>query len=62
MAEPPQPARVIGIDGFFQHFGHSYNCIVVDLERRQAIDLLPDRQYRTDGVVFGCCCWLLVAG
>jgi transposase len=47
MAEPPSPARVIGIDDFAWRRGHSYGSIVVDLERRQVIDLLPDRQRET---------------
>ena len=47
MAEPPPPARVIGIDDFAWRRGHSYGSIVVDLERRQVIDLLPDRQRET---------------
>ena len=47
MAEPLPPARVIGIDDFAWRRGHSYGSIVVDLERRQVIDLLPDRQRET---------------
>jgi transposase len=37
-------ATVIGIDDFAWRRGHSYGSIVVDLERRTVIDLLPDRQ------------------
>ena len=47
MAEPSSPARVIGIDDFAWRRGHSYGSIVVDLERGQVIDLLPDRQRET---------------
>jgi len=47
MAEPPPPARVIGIDDFAWRRGHSYGSIVVDMERRQVIDLFPDRQRET---------------
>ena len=47
MVEPPSPARVIGIDNFAWRRGHSYGSIIVDLERRQVIDLLPDRQRET---------------
>jgi transposase len=47
MAEPLPPARVIGIGDFAWRRGHSYGSIVVDLERRQVIDLLPDRQRET---------------
>jgi len=43
----PPPARVVGIDDFAWRRGHSYGSIVVDLERRQVIDLLPDRQRET---------------
>lgn len=43
----PLPAaskpRVIGIDDFAFKKGCSYGTIIVDLERRQPIDLLPDR-------------------
>ena len=41
------PARVIGIDDFAWRRGHTYASIVVDLERRQVIDLLPDWQCET---------------
>lgn len=47
MAEPAPPARVIGIDDFTWCRGHNYGSSVVDLERRQVIDLLPDRQRET---------------
>jgi transposase len=47
MAEAQPPARVIGIDDFAWRRGHSYGSIVVDLERREVIDLLPDRQRDT---------------
>jgi transposase len=46
-AVPPPPARVVGIDDFAWRRGHSYGSIVVDLERREVIDLLPDRQRDT---------------
>lgn len=46
-AMPPPPARVVGIDDFAWRRGHSYGSIVVDLERREVIDLLPDRQRDT---------------
>jgi transposase len=40
---PPAP-RVIGVDDWAKHKGQSYGTIVVDLERRSTIDLLPDRE------------------
>lgn len=43
-AAVPPPARVIGIDDFAWRRGHSYGSIVVDRERRDVIDLLPNRQ------------------
>jgi transposase len=46
-AVSPPPARVVGIDDFAWRRGHSYGSIVVDLERREVIDLLPDRQRDT---------------
>lgn len=46
-AASPAPATVIGIDDFAWRRGHSYGSIVVDLERRAVIDILPDRQRDT---------------
>jgi len=37
------PARVIGIDDWAQRKGHTYGTIIIDLERHQPLDLLPDR-------------------
>lgn len=39
--------RVIGIDDFARRKGHTYGTIIVDLERRQPIALLPDRSAAT---------------
>lgn len=39
--------RVVGIDDFAFKRGHVYGSIVVDLERRKPIDLLPDREAAT---------------
>lgn len=47
-SRPATPAAtVVGIDDFAWRRGHSYGSIVVDLERRTVIDLLPDRQRDT---------------
>lgn len=46
-AGPAPAATVIGIDDFAWRRGHSYGSIVVDLERRTVIDILPDRQRDT---------------
>jgi transposase len=45
MQLPPPPApKVIGVDDWAKHKGQSYGTILVDLERRSTIDLLPDRE------------------
>ena len=41
-AEPPCP-RIVGVDEWSFHKGHRYGTIVVDLERQQVIELLPER-------------------
>ncbi len=46
-AGPGPAATVIGIDDFAGRRGHSYGSIVVDLERRTVIDILPDRRMET---------------
>lgn len=40
-------SRVIGIDDWAWKRGHRYGTIVCDLERREIIDLLPDREATT---------------
>jgi transposase len=40
--EPEMP-RVVGIDDFAWKKGRQYGTILVDLEQRQVVDLLPDR-------------------
>lgn len=41
LSTPPTP-KVIGVDDWAKHKGQSYGTILVDLERRSTIDLLPD--------------------
>lgn len=56
-ATPPLdvlPPHVIGLDDFALRKGRSYGTIIVDLERRRPVDLLPDR---TTGTVAA---WLQV--
>lgn len=45
--QAPEPEietpRILGIDDWAKRKGHSYGTILVDLEKRQPVDLLPDR-------------------
>jgi len=41
------PPRVVGVDDWAIRRGHVYGTIIVDLERRTVIDLLPDRNAET---------------
>jgi transposase len=45
--DPSQPLRVVGIDDWAWRKGTRYGTILVDLERRRVIDLLPDREPET---------------
>ena len=43
----PIPPRIVGIDDWALRKGHRYATVIVDLERHQIIEVLPDRQPET---------------
>ena len=47
MRPPASAPRVIGIDDWAWRRGQRYGTVICDLERRQIIDLLPDREPAT---------------
>jgi transposase len=44
---PSSAPRVLAVDDWAWRRGHRYGSILVDLERNQVVDLLPDRQAKT---------------
>ena len=44
----PRSVQVLGIDHFAWKRGQRYGTLICDLEQRQIIDLLPDREFRND--------------
>ena len=43
-AQPSRTPRVLAVDDWAWKRGHRYGTILVDLERNDVVDLLPDRQ------------------
>ncbi len=44
---PPEAPRVLGVDDWAMRKQRTYGTILVDLERRRVVDLLPDRTTTT---------------
>jgi transposase len=43
----PKPPHIVGVDDWAMKKGRTYGSILVDLERRKPIELLPDRTAST---------------
>ena len=44
---PPRTPRILGVDDWAWRRGHHYGTILVDLEKNEVVDLLPDREAAT---------------
>jgi hypothetical protein len=44
---PAAPVRVVGVDDWSWRKGNTYGTIMVDLERREVLDVLPDRSAKS---------------
>ncbi len=51
---PPMSVRVAGVDDWSWRKGFTYGTIVVDLERREVVDVLPDHSAAGTGEWFSC--------